>query len=95
MNAALTLSDLATFGTIIAAVLGLWWRIEQMTGHVRDDLASYKLTVASDYARNGYIRDVDERWGKRFADLTGEIHAMRESIERLMNLMIDDKRAKS
>lgn len=50
-------------------------------------LADYKTEVAKDYARNGYLREVEERVLKRIDGLTQEIHGLRADINDAVKLL--------
>lgn len=84
----LTITDIIAFITIAGALAGLWYRIEQSIGKVRDDLAAYKVTVAEDYAKNGYIRDVESRVITQISNVAKEIHGLRESMEEFMRTIM-------
>jgi uncharacterized membrane protein YfbV (UPF0208 family) len=107
MNAqALTVADLTTLLGLIAAVAGLWWRIEQSIKSVKSDvaldisaiekdlkdanasLAYFKTEVAKEYARNGYIRDVEERVLARVGEVVSEIHGLRAEISEAVKVFM-------
>lgn len=54
---------------------------------VRADLAEYKTEVAKDYARNGYLRDLEDRVLKRIDGLTTEIHGLRSDISDAVKIL--------
>ena len=45
------------------------------------DLDQFKLEVAENYAKNGFIRDVEDRLGKRFDAIVTELHGMRSDLQ--------------
>lgn len=58
-------------------------------------LADYKTEVAKDYARNGYLRDVEERVLKRIGEVVSEIHGLRTEIgEAVKALATSSKRSR-
>lgn len=94
-NQAITFSDLSMFIGMIAAVLGLWWRMEtRVSSAAREALIKaqdvdralhdYKLEVAENYAKNGFIRDVESRIGERFDKIVDELHGMRTDFQKAM-----------
>lgn len=46
----------------------------------KTELADYKTEVAKEYARNGYLRDVEERVIKRIDSIASDIHGLRQEI---------------
>lgn len=51
-------------------------------------LADYKTEVAKDYARNGYLRDVEERVLKRIGEVVTEIHGLRSEIGEAVKAIV-------
>lgn len=95
MTGAVTYEQLGWFIAQIVAIAGLvalvWGKVaariaaaEERALAVSKELASYKLEVANDYARNGYIKDVEGRLIGQIKNVAEEIHKLREAIEKLM-----------
>ena len=91
----LTVGDLTVLIGLVGAVLGLWWRIEtRVSGSAKEALTKaqavetalhdYKLEVAENYAKNGFIRDVEHRIGERFDKIVDELHGMRTDFQKAM-----------
>jgi hypothetical protein len=91
----LTLPDVATMLTVLTLVGGLWYRVETRVSSVSksalekaektaDQLSDYKLEVAENYAKNGFIRDVEDRLGKRFDAIVDELHGMRQDFQNAL-----------
>jgi hypothetical protein len=98
----LTFADVTMLLGLVGAVLGLWWRVETRvsTGakeamakalQVEKDLQDYRLEVAENYAKNGFIRDVEHRLGERFDNIVKELHGMREDFQKAMIDMASHK----
>jgi hypothetical protein len=51
---------------------------------VQTQLHDYKLEVAENYAKNGFIRDVEHRLGVRFDKIVEELHGMRGDFQNAM-----------
>ena len=88
----LTLGDIALLVTILGGVGALWYRVETRVSQPAKDaaaraelalsqLASFKLEVAENYAKNGFIRDVEERLGKQLDAIVQELHGMRRDVQ--------------
>jgi hypothetical protein len=92
---ALTLADLQMlFGISVGGIL-LWWRVETRVSsgavkalkkaeQVENDFNKFKLEVAENYAKNGFIRDVEQRLGERFDNIVKELHGMRDDFQKAM-----------
>jgi hypothetical protein len=52
------------------------------------DLRSFKTEVAKEYARNGYIRDVEERVLARVGEVVSEIHGLRAEISEAVKVFM-------
>jgi hypothetical protein len=61
---------------------------EMKIATVQDNLVAFKLEVANDYARNGYLRDVEERVLKRIGEIVSEIHGVRDEIAEAVKMMM-------
>lgn len=46
---------------IVAAILGVWWRLHLRISDVKDDLHEFKLEAAKTYATAATIKEVEER----------------------------------
>ena len=88
IDQSITLPDISTMLTVVTLGAGLWYRVETRVSAVSKDalqkaedaigdLAKFKLEVSENYARNGFIRDVEDRLGKRFDAIVDELHGMR------------------
>jgi chromosome segregation ATPase len=51
------------------------------------ELAAYKLTVAEEYAKVGYLRDVETRLLARIGEVANEIHGLRGDIKEAMQMV--------
>lgn len=89
----LTVGDFTVLVTLVVAVLGLWWRIEnKVSGPAKEalvkaqfveaELNRYKLEVANEYAKNGFIRDVENRLVERFDSIVKELHGLRTDLQQ-------------
>lgn len=98
MNGPITFADLASLVALGGALAGLWWRLEAAITKAREDtqkkidavtadLAEYKTEVAKEYARNGYLRDLEDRVLKRIDGLTTEIHGLRSDISDAVKIL--------
>ena len=47
-------------------------------------LNDFKLEVAQNYAKNGFLKDVEDRLGERFDAIVGELHGMRQDFNKAM-----------
>lgn len=92
---AITLADLAVLLTVATALAGFWYRMEtRVSSAAKDALAKaqavetllqdYKLEVAENYAKNGFLRDVEHRLGERFDKIVAELHGMRDDFQKAM-----------
>jgi hypothetical protein len=81
--------------TMLSAVLGLWWRVEtrissgaieamKKAREVEVALHEYKVEVVENYAKNGFIRDVESRLGQRFDAIVDELHGLRQDFQAAM-----------
>lgn len=106
MNQALTVADIGMLIGLIGSVLGLWWRVETRVSSgakeamakalaVETALQEYRLEVAENYAKNGFIRDVEHRLGERFDNIVKELHGMREDFQKAMIEMASHKGSRS
>ena len=95
INQALTIADIATILAVFTALAGLWYRVETRVSSgakeamakaqdVGRELNEYKLEVAENYAKNGFIRDVEQRLGERFDKIVEELHGMRDDFQKAM-----------
>lgn len=57
------------------------------------DLNKFKLEVAENYARNGYLKDVEARLISRFDAIVEEIHGMRADFQEAMVKMAETRNA--
>jgi ribosomal protein S8 len=99
---AITLGDISVIVGVIAALAGFWYRMEtRVSGAATNALAKahavetalhdYKLEVAENYAKNGFIRDVEQRLGERFDKIVDELHGMRTDLQKAMIDMAQQK----
>jgi outer membrane protein TolC len=95
MTGAVTVEQVLAFVTLASALFGLWLRIERAIAAARAkaagdaeklqrEISDFREKVAEEYARVGFIKDVDARSAAQFKILTDEIHKLRESFERYM-----------
>lgn len=54
--------------------------LSHMVNTSNQALADYKTEVAKEYARNGYLRDVEERVIDRINSIASDIHGLRQEI---------------
>jgi hypothetical protein len=55
-------------------------------------LNDFKLEVAENYAKNGYLKDVEGRLIQRFDAIVTELHGMRTDFNKAMVEMASQKR---
>lgn len=55
------------------------------------ELAAFKLQVAQDYAKNGYIKDVEIRLTESIGSLTREIHALNSRIDKVLTSLLEQQ----
>lgn len=100
---ALTLVDISVLLAVATALAGFWYRMETRVSSAAKDaltkaesvdkaLHDYKLEVAENYAKNGFIRDVEHRLGERFDKIVEELHGMRTDFQNAMLEMAAQKR---
>ena len=91
MTGAITWEQVIGLIAIFGALGGVWLRIERALAAVsaaagakhdalRAELNEFQIKVASEYARNGYIRDVEERVLKRIGEVVSELHLLRTDL---------------
>ena len=49
-----------------------------------NQLNDFKLEVAENYAKNGFLKDVENRLGQRFDGIVSELHGMRQDFQKAM-----------
>jgi uncharacterized membrane-anchored protein YhcB (DUF1043 family) len=69
------------------AVAALEEDLQAATG----ELSAFKLQVAQEYARTGYIRDVESRLTESMGKLTSEIHAMNSRIDKVLTTLVEQQ----
>ena len=90
-----TFGDVTIFCGAAVGLLTLWWRVETRVSagakdamnkaqQVEAALNDYKLDVAENYAKNGFIRDVENRLGARFDAIVAELHGLRTDFQKAM-----------
>jgi hypothetical protein len=50
----------------------------------QSQLNDFKLEVAGNYAKNGFLKDVENRLGQRFDAIVSELHGMRQDFNKVM-----------
>lgn len=58
----------------------------------QSQLNDFKLEVAQNYARNAFLKDVEDRLGERFDAIVGELHGMRQDFNKAMVEMAGQRR---
>ena len=91
----LTIAEATPLVGFVVAILGLWWRVETRISagavkaqakaeQVEKDLNEFKLTVAKEYAPNGWVKDVESRMVTRFDQIMDELHGIREDFKEVV-----------
>jgi hypothetical protein len=89
----ITFADISFFVVFLSAAAGLWYRVETHVSKsataalakieiVEKALNEYKLEVAENYAKQTFIRDVEQRLAGRFDDVVAELHGMRQDFQK-------------
>jgi hypothetical protein len=95
MEGSITWQHVMVFIAAAGALLALWARLEvivtslrEENRRTRDELIAHKVHVAQEYARNGYIREVEDRVIKRIGEVVSEIHSLRMEINNAVNRLV-------
>jgi hypothetical protein len=106
MNETLTLASLGQIIILLGAILTLWWRVEtrvssgaveanKKADDVLTELNAFKLMVAENYAKNGFLKDVEARLLLRFDGIVAELHGMRGDFQEVIVKMAVSPRRRS
>ncbi len=95
MDQALTPNAVMQIVGFLGLLAGLWWRVETRISSgsreairkaemAQSQLNDFKLEVAEKYAKNGFLKDVEDRLGQRFDAIVAELHGMRSDFNKAM-----------
>jgi phosphate uptake regulator len=69
--------------TLVAAGVGVTWKIFSAIGEVRDEVAKHKLEVARDYASIATVARIEERFTATADKLIARIDVLAEAFNRM------------
>jgi uncharacterized membrane-anchored protein YhcB (DUF1043 family) len=65
--------------------------LEEELAKATSELGAFKLQVAQEYARTGYIKDVEVRLTESMGALTREIHSMNSRIDKVLTTLVEQQ----